>query len=113
MDFLFGFVCIASFCCIIFGIIIHYGKYNNMLFRFDILSDVQKKRISRRYQILLFGISCLWLGGLFVFYHYDIYHYFVRYFLFTICLFSFLSAFLGLYTSWIIEKAQKKKPQTV
>jgi hypothetical protein len=108
MNFFDVFAFIASFCCIIFGIIIHHGKYNDMLFRFNILSDVQKKRISRRYQSLLFGISCFLLGGLFVFHYYNIYQNFEKYCLIIISLFCFWSVFLGLQTSWIIEKARKK-----
>ena len=100
--------CIGSFCCMILGIIINYGKYNNTLFRFKILSDAQKNRISRRYQSLLFGISCFWLGGLFVFHYCNIYHNFGRYFLIILILFCLCNVFLGLHTSWIIEKEQKK-----
>ena len=108
MDFLDIFACIASLCCIILGIIIRYGKYNDLLFRFGILSNEQKTKISRMYQSLFLGISFLWLAGLFAFRYFDIYQYYWRYTLITISILCFSSVILSLHTSLQIEKAQKK-----
>jgi len=109
MNFFDIFACVASLCCIFSGIIIHYGKYNDLLFGFSILSDEQKKRISRRYQTFLFSISCFLLGGLFIFHYSNAYRYFDRYVLIILSLLCFCNVFLGLHTSWIIEKTKKKK----
>ena len=109
MDFWNVFVCFVSLFCIIMGIIVHYGKHNEFIFRFHVLTDEQKGKISRLYQCLLFGISFLWLGGLFVLHYYNIYHYSDRYFSIVMAFFCFSSVFWGLYNSWLIEKANYKR----
>jgi len=108
MNFLDIFVCVVSLCFIFLGMIIRYGKYNDWLLRFNVLSDEQKKRISRMYQTFLFSTSCLLLGGLFIFHYYNIYHYFGRYIMIIFSLFCFCNVFLGLHTSSIIEKKKNK-----
>ena len=116
MDFFGIFACIASLCSIIMGVIFHYGKFNKYLIgchkffgnKENNFSKEDLDKISRRYKNMFFCAAFTWLTGLFAFHYFDIYHHFNTFFMLTMAIFSFVSAWLGLYTSWMFEKTKKR-----